>query len=162
MESMRGYWGLGLLLAFMGCGLLIRALLIQTGRYKAPLLREFERYRDAPFRYNVLRDLAAYTGATWGGIILVLAHLTPLPTPWLLPMALLWGAALLAHWLGADLEPIMPMPRWFARFLRMTSASERRRIAYAWLNITPAMRKHFNAQDDDFFAWVDLVMLTVV
>jgi hypothetical protein len=30
------------------------------------------------------------------------------------------------------------------------------------LNITPAMRKHYNAQDDAFFAWVDLVLLAAV
>lgn len=162
MEGLRGYGALGLLMTFVGFIMLARLIVIQTGRLKDPLLRIFERYRSAPYRYNSLRDMALYCGGGLGGLVLVAAHFTPLGTPWLLPMAMMWALALLLHALGGDLEPLLPKPRWFARFLRDTPLPERRRIAYAWLNITPSMRKHFNAHDEAFFAWVEMVTLAVI
>jgi hypothetical protein len=162
MEEMRGYWALGLLMAWVGGGLLTRAIFVQAGRLKGPLLRPFERYGDAPYRYNSLRDLVLCAAVFYSGIILFVAHFAPLAVSWLLPSLALGAAAVLAHWLESDLQPLMPKPGWFARFMRATTEPERRRIAYAWLNITPAMRAHFNAQDEAFFRWVDLVMLGVV
>lgn len=45
---------------------------------------------------------------------------------------------------------------------RKTTPDDRRRLAYAWGRISPAMRAHYNAQDEAFHAWVDLVMLAAV
>lgn len=162
MESMRGFWALGLLMAFVGGGLLVRAIFVQAGRLKGPLLRPYEQYGDFPYRYNSLRDLTLCAAIFYAGIVLLVAHYVLLSAGWLLPALLLALASALAHWLSDDLQPLMPKPGWYARFVRQTSDVERRRVAYAWLNITPAMRAHFNAQDDAFFTWVDLVLLATV
>jgi hypothetical protein len=162
MEAMRGFWALGVLMAFVGGGLLVRAIFVQAGKLKGPLLRPYERYGDLPYHYNSLRDLALYAAIFYAGIVLLVAHYVLLPAGWLLPVVLFTLAAALAHWLSDDLQPLMPKPGWYARFLRQTRDDERRRVAYAWLNITPAMRAHFNGQDEAFFTWVDLVMLAAI
>jgi hypothetical protein len=162
MSPLRELGTLGVMMTIIGVGLLARAIVIQTGRLKGPLLRSFERYSDTPARYNFTRDLLVYAALLVGGATLLLAQVVTLSTPWSIPTVLLLATAWLAHTLREELESFMPQPRWFARLMRMTTPAERRRIAYAWLNITPAMRKHYNAQDDAFFAWVDLVLLAVV
>lgn len=159
MEGLRGMWGFGLLLTGGGILLLIRAIVIQLGKAKGPLLERFETALDVSIHYNSLRDLAIDGAMVWAGAVLLIGHFTNISASWLLPVSAMLALSALAHWLGELLRPVMPKPAWYQCVIQKTTPEDRRRLAYAWQKISPAMRAHYNAQDEAFFSWVDLVML---
>jgi hypothetical protein len=159
MEVFRAFAALGLPLWIYGLVMLTRAVLIQAGRLKGALLREFQPYDEQPRRYNSLLDLTLHAGLLWGGVVLFLANYTTIASAWMLPAVMLLLLAWVAYGFQNDLQTVMPRPRWFQDVVQRTTAEERRRIAYAWLSITPNMRRHYNAHDQAFFRWVDLVLL---
>jgi uncharacterized membrane protein len=53
-------------------------------------------------------------------------------------------------------------PHWYHDLLSGASRQERRHIAYAWLRIPRRLRWRLNADQRAFYAWADLVRLTVI
>lgn len=77
-------------------------------------------------------------------------------------LVLAWISHNLKERIIGILKELPQVPRWYDTFLDQTSRYERRRIAYMWLRLPVRTRWIYNASDNFFFQWIDLVILASV
>lgn len=155
---------------FHSCGLilslvmLLRLALMVTGKFKDPMLAQFERYGGNELKFSLFPDLLL-----WGALALIFGHLALKPVI-LLPHGMMVLGGLLLYFrliyplmgqsIREDLEALSPRPLWYRRLLEYTAREERRQLAYMWLRLPRRTRLIFNVNDRAFYQWADLIVVS--
>lgn len=144
--------------------MLIRLGLMVTGKFKDPMLAQFERYGGDESTFNLIPGIML-----WGGLSLIFAHITLEPVI-LLPSGMVFFGALMLllhgmyYTLGTPikrkLDALSPRPRWYKRLMEYTAREERRQLAYMWLRLPRRTRLIFNVNDRAFYQWADLIVMS--
>lgn len=142
--------------------MLLRVGMMMTGRYKSPLLAQFEKYGGDELRFNPYPALVG-----WSGLALMSGYesgrriiAVPEAMPQLGLLLSITGLALyiqpaLRAWLAA----LAPRPPWYRHLMDMTTRIERRRLAYMWLRLPRRTRLRYNVNDRAFFQWAELIIM---
>lgn len=155
------FYGSGLLLSLW---MLTRLGLMVTGKFKDPLLAQFERYGGDETTFNLLPGVLF-----WGAWALIFGHLALKPVILLPNGMVIFGVILLYvwgfyHFLGQPirerLDAMSPRPLWYRRLLEYTAREERRQLAYMWLRLPRRTRLIFNVNDRAFYQWADLIVMS--
>jgi hypothetical protein len=142
-------------------GLMIRSWLIVLGLYKDPIFNVFERYGEERL-YVPLVSLILWTGAFSLFVLVTFFGVQMLAIPLFfaaLPAAYLYPY--FRRFVRRHHDWFMRYPRWYQRLQHMTEREERRRLAYMWLRLPAGTRLIYNASDQYFEQWRDLVLLTI-
>jgi hypothetical protein len=151
-----------LVMIFMiACLSFMRAVLITLGYYKEPVLSAFQQYGDE-VGFSPLLDMIL-----WGSIMSYLVFVVIVPSS----MLILFGVVALVlfiamYWQVKDNIMNYPAiflqyPRWYRDIVDHTSREERRKISYMWLGLPFKTRLLYNAREDAFRKWVELVVISV-
>lgn len=151
-----------LVMIFMiACLLFIRAVLVTFGYYKEPVLAAFQQYGDE-VGFSPLLDMLL-----WGSLMAYLIFVALVPSS----MLILFGVVSLIlfiamYWQVKDNIMNYPAiflqyPRWYRDIVDHTSREERRKISYMWLGLPFRTRLVYNAREDAFRKWVELVVISV-
>jgi hypothetical protein len=145
---------------------LARTVLIIVGWYKAPVLRQFEKYGDEE---SVYYSLPAFLG--WSGVLIITGNLWVsmvwgVVYPFIFAGGLLVATAYLAYrfpdYLGQHPGMFITHPRWLHDLHRRTTREERRRIAYMWLRLPARQRLVYSSDDRAFSYWVDMIIISTI
>jgi len=150
-----------ILIFIVACLLFLRAVLVTFGYYKEPVLAAFQQYGDE-VGFSPLLDMFL-----WGGIMAYLIFVAVVPSS----MLILFGVVSIIlfaslYWQVKDNimnhpEIFLQYPRWYRDIVDHTSREERRKISYMWLGLPFRTRLLFNAREDAFRKWVELVVISV-
>lgn len=150
-----------LLLAFIALMMTLRAFLIVMGTYKDPVLASFEHYGEE----QVFSPIFSLT--VWVIIFVYLALFLYVQAGPLFALGLLIGAFIasirerMEEWRYKYDSMFRMFPRWYFELVQRTDREERRRIAYLWLRLPLATRLLYNARNEYFHHWVDLVLMSI-
>ena len=150
-----------LLLAFFALMMTLRAFLIVMGTYKDPVLASFENYGEE----KVFSPIFSLT--VWVIIFVYLALFLYVQAGPLFALGLLIGAFIasmrerMEEWRYKYDSMFRVFPRWYFELVQRTDREERRRIAYLWLRLPLATRLLYNARNEYFHHWVDLVLMSI-
>lgn len=146
---------------FIVCLLFLRAALITFGYYKEPVLSAFQQYGDE-VGFSPLLDMVM-----WGVIMAFMMFLAIVPSS----LLILLGVIIMTlggffYWQVKDNimnypELFLQYPRWYRDIVDHTSREERRKISYMWLGLPLRTRLLYNAREDAFRKWVELVVISV-
>jgi len=141
--------------------LFIRAVLVTFGFYKEPVLSAFQQYGDE-VGFSPLLDMFV-----WGIVVAYLIFVVLVPSS----ILILFGVVsvilfLVGYWQVKDNimnhpEIFLQYPRWYRDIVDHTSREERRKISYMWLGLPFRTRLLYNAREDAFRKWVELVVISV-
>lgn len=139
----------------------LQSLLVVLGLYKEPILRSFEVYGEERL-YNPLLLLVL-----WSLVLVWLMIAIFVDTVFALFLFVL--ALPLFSYLDQPIKRFMHnhpgfflrFPRWYGELVTRANREERRRIAYLWLRLPLRTRLHYNARDEAFYQWAELVLLTI-
>ena len=141
-----------------------RQLFIVFGMHKGPVLKTCEIFGPEEILYYPLPQLLFWPGLlfTSGGILLrQFAPFYAVSGAFGAILIIGGGTAFYAEKRLRFTKKFSPLvPGWYVRLLRETSRGERRRIAYMWLRLPQRTRLLYNADDDLFFVWVELVIVS--
>lgn len=151
-------------IVLIGLGLLVlavRAGLIVLGIYKEPVLRRFETYgEESPYSpalgllcWSII--FTAYLMVSLlnvGAVLFLLIFL-------LAPFSVVYNHSQAIVRQYPSLFTFYP--RWYSDLVDRTSRDERRRLAYLWLRLPLRTRLLYNARDEFFNQWADLVLMTI-
>ncbi len=145
-------------------GMLARLGLVATGKFKDPLLAQFERYGGAELTFNLIPSALMWTGLA---LMCGQGALSPFL---LLPGSMTFfgflffviggGIFLLEPDLRDHISNFSPRPPWYRKLLTYTSRTERRQIAYMWLRLPRRTRLRYNVNDKAFYQWADLIVMS--
>lgn len=151
-----------LVMIFMvACLSFIRAALIALGYYKEPVLAAFQQYGDE-VGFSPLLDMIL-----WGSIMSYLIFVAIVPSSMLILFGVVAVVLFVAmYWQVKDNIMNYPAiflqyPRWYRDIVDHTSREERRKISYMWLGLPFKTRLLYNAREDAFRKWVELVVISV-
>ena len=151
-----------LILIFMtACVLFVRALLVAFGFYKEPVLAAFQQYGDE-VGFSPLLDMFL-----WGSVVAYLIFVAVVPSSMLILVGVVSIVLFVTvYWQVKDSimdhpEIFLQYPRWYRDIVDHTSREERRKISYMWLGLPFRTRLLFNAREDAFRKWVELVVISV-
>lgn len=151
-----------LTLIFIGvCLLFLRASLVTLGYYKEPVLSAFQQYGDE-VAFSPLLDMLL-----WGSLLMFMMFLAIIPSALLIMTGvILFSVAGFTYWQLKDKVLNYPTfflqyPRWYRDIVDHTSREERRKISYMWLGLPLRTRLLYNAHEDAFRRWVELVVISV-
>jgi len=151
-----------LTLLFLGTLIMtLRAFLIVIGFYKEPVLRQFESYGEE-IHYSPFLSLILWAIGLCLFLMLALLESSQLVLIIIVavaPVALMYSS--LPELIRDYPDVFLLYPRWYRDLTSGTSREERRRIAYMWLRLPMRTRLLYNARDEWFREWADLVLLTV-
>ncbi|NJR12942.1 hypothetical protein HC776_03595 [bacterium] len=140
----------------------LRAVLIVSGVYKAPILRSLEPY-GSDQHYSPLVSLVL-----WGIAIVLMLIWMLLGFQMLVAMILFLSIPIgLAYqhieiWVERHPRLFLMLPNWYWNLIVSTSRDEQRRLAYMWLRLPVRTQWMYNTHDVLFFQWTDLVLLSMV
>ena len=145
-------------------GFLARTVLIIAGWYKAPVLRQFEKYGDEENFYYSLPALLGWSGAMIITANLWVSMVWGVVYPFISAGGMLLVAAYVAYrfpeYMGRHPSLLLTHPRWLHELLGRTTRQERRRIAYMWLRLPLRLRLIYSSDDQAFMHWVDMVIIS--
>lgn len=151
-----------LFLIFLGvCFLFLRASLVTFGFYKEPVLSAFQQYGDE-VRFSPLLDMLL-----WGFVLVFFLFMAIVPSAILVMFGIVFFTILfLTYWRVKENvmeypEVFLQYPRWYRDIVEHTSREERRKISYMWLGLPFRTRLLYNAREDAFRKWVELVVISV-
>jgi len=153
--------GFGLLIAVGLLVLMLRSWLIVLGLYKEPILNTFEVYGDERI-YSPMFRLVLWTVVfVWFSLILLAGFdaVGLLTLILLLPLTSVYQR--IVPLIRNNPGLFMRFPAWYYWLIEHTTREERRRIAYLWLRLPLRTRLLYNARDEYFRQWVDLVLMTI-
>ena len=145
----------------ISCLLFLRAVLITFGYYKEPVLSAFQQYGDE-VGFSPLLDMLL-----WGSVIAYLIFVALVPSSMLILFGILSIILFTSlYWQVKDKimnhpEIFLQYPKWYRDIVDHTSREERRKISYMWLGLPFRTRLVFNAREDAFRKWVELVVISV-
>ena len=149
-------------LIFIGASLFfIRSTLVTFGYYKEPLLAAFQKYGEESALSPLLDMLI------WGGIMAYMLFIVIVPSSLLVLLGVMvFTTFMIVYWRVKDNIMNYPAvflqyPRWYRDIVDHTSREERRKISYMWLGLPFRTRLLFNAREDAFRKWVELVVISV-
>lgn len=140
----------------------LRAILIVSGLYKAPILQSLEEYgtdkRYSPLVSLVVWGVACVFMLLWLllGFPLLMALLLFLS----LPLGLIYQRV--ETWIETYPRLFLSFPLWYWTLLNTTNRDEQRRLAYMWLRLPMRTQWLYNTHDALFRQWTDLVLLSMV
>lgn len=141
---------------------LLRLLLIWQGLLKTPVMRSLQNYNKHS-HYSLSAWLILWLGLfSVSGSILLLNALNS-RFPLYLPGILLLFIAIY-QLTPTDRNTIRKphlQPYWYRELAKYSSLDEQRQIAYLWLRLPPRLKTYFELNDRAFFAWSDLVLLSI-
>ena len=149
------------LIFIIACLSFIRALLVTFGYYKEPVLAAFQQYGDE-VNFSPLLDMVL-----WGAVVGYLIFVAFVPSSVLIVFGVVSVIVFLfTYWQVKDNimdhpEIFLQYPRWYRDIVDHTSREERRKISYMWLGLPFRTRLLFNAREDAFRKWVELVVISV-
>jgi len=141
--------------------LFVRACLVTLGVYKEPILTAFQHYGEE-VGFSPLFD-----ACVWGLLLVYMTFMILVPSPFLIIIGLLAFAVFsVLYWQVRDSVMGYPQlflryPEWYRDIVNQTTREERRKLAYMWLGLPLRTRLRYNAQNDAFRKWVELVLLSV-
>jgi hypothetical protein len=141
--------------------LFLRACLVTLGWYKEPILSAFQQYGDE-VGFSPLFD-----SIVWGWILAYLLLLVIVPSSFLVVLGvLIFAISATLYWRIKDSilnhpEVFLRYPRWYREIVNTTSREERRKLSYMWLGLPLRTRLLYNAHEEAFRKWVELVVLSV-
>lgn len=151
-----------LILIFIGvCLLFLRASLVTFGYYKEPVLAAFQQYGEE-VGFSPLLDMLL-----WGIVMALMLLLAFVPSSMLILFSVIMLTALaMFYWRVKDNvmnypDVFLQYPRWYRDIVDHTSREERRKISYMWLGLPLRTRLLYNAREDAFRKWVELVVISV-
>ncbi len=154
--------GIMLFIIFLGVTImLIRSVMVVMGLYKEPIMRQLEHYgEERP--YSPLLQLIVWSIILFALCIVILFNSNSA----IMLFVLLSFPGLWLYWQIRDSVLSYPdiflvYPRWYHQLNASTTREERRRLSYMWLDLPPRLRLLYNARDDAFYLWAELVMLSV-
>ena len=139
----------------------LRACLVTLGFYKEPILSAFQQYGDE-VGFSPL-----FNSIVWSWILAYLLLLVIVPSSFLVVMGvMLFVISATLYWKIRDsilnhLAVFLRYPRWYRDIVDHTSREERRKLSYMWLGLPLRTRLLYNAHDEAFRKWVELVVLSV-
>lgn len=141
--------------------LFFRASLVTLGYYKEPVLTAFQQYGDevnfSPLLETVL----------WGILLGYMFFIALVPSSTLIMLGVVMFVIFVSlYWQLKDNinnhpDVFLQYPRWYREIVDHTSREERRKLSYMWLVLPLRTRLLYNARQDAFHKWVELVMLSV-
>ena len=149
------------LLMLLASLLFIRSCLVTMGFYKEPIISAFQQYGEE-VGFSPLFD-----AFTWGCALGYLIFLMVVPSTFLVMVGvMIFVAYVLLYWKIRDNVMSYPglflrFPRWYRDIVDHTSREERRKLSYMWLVLPLRTRLLYNAHQDAFRHWVELVVLSV-
>ncbi|MBI5931437.1 MAG: hypothetical protein HY862_19165 [Chloroflexi bacterium] len=142
---------------------LSRSIMVMLGLIKGPVLHSFEKYGDDERGYNGLLYLLFWMGAFSLNSGIWMARLS---RNVFLPMeslgVILMAGAFIAYRQAHLVHKFFHYPRWYFELEERTSRSERRRIAYMWLQLSRKGRLIYNSNDFAFNQWADLIIVSTI
>ena len=149
------------LIFFSVCLLFLRASLVTFGYYKEPVLTAFQQYGEE-VGFSPLLDMML-----WGIVMTFMLLLAIVPSSMLILFGVIFMTVLTTFYWRAK-ENVMDYPavflqypRWYREIVDHTSREERRKISYMWLGLPLRTRLLYNAREDAFRKWVELVVISV-
>lgn len=149
-------------LIFIGsCLFFIRAVLVTFGYYKEPVLSAFQQYGEE-VGFSPLLDMFV-----WGIVVAYLIFVVIVPSSLLILFGVVSIILFVAgYWQVKENimnhpEIFLQYPRWYRDIVDHTSREERRKISYMWLGLPFRTRLLYNAREDAFRKWVELVVISV-
>jgi hypothetical protein len=149
------------ILAFISLMMTLRAFLIVLGTYKDPVLASFEHYGEEKIS-------SPFLGLTlWTVLFIYFALFIYVQAGFLFMLGLILGGVIfsfrnaLEEWQNRYVTAFRMFPRWYFELAQRTDREERRRIAYLWLRLPLQTRLLYNARNEYFHQWVDLVLLSI-
>jgi len=143
-------------------GLFTRSLLIVLGWYKDPILRQFEQYGEEELMHSPLLALLMWAALLFVFALVMFFGMMYLLLPvFVLSIPIVYLYPSLKGWVRQHPQIFMAYPRWYGHLVRMTEREERRRLAYLWLRLPLRTRVVYNASDEYFAQWRDLVLMTM-
>lgn len=139
----------------------LRSALVIVGLYKDPVLASFENYGEERV-YSPMVWLVIWMGLTaYLALFLVIAApaVFTVGLVAMLPLSALHKQ--LEETVKAQSEIFRRFPAWYYQLAERTNREERRRIAYLWLRLPSRTRSLYNARQERFEQWVDLVLTTI-
>ena len=139
----------------------LRACLVTLGFYKEPILSAFQQYGDE-VGFSPL-----FNSIVWSWILAYLLLLVIVPSSFLVVMGvMLFVISATLYWKIRDSilnhpEVFLRYPRWYRDIVDHTSREERRKLSYMWLGLPLRTRLLYNAHEEAFRKWVELVVLSV-
>ena len=150
-----------ILIFIVVCLLFLRASLVTFGYYKEPVLSAFQQYGEE-VGFSPLLDMMM-----WGSAMAYMIFLAIAPSS----LLIMFGVLILTvfafiYWRVKENIMDYPAvflqyPRWYRDIVDHTSREERRKISYMWLGLPFRTRLLFNAREDAFRKWVELVVISV-
>lgn len=149
---------------FMVSGLFLsHSVLVVLGVLKGPVLHIFERYGDEEEFYDSLTRLALGLGVFSLASGIGLGRNFPRA---FLPLEAMGVITLVAtvifYRTSATTRKYFRYPIWYFELLERSSRSERRRIAFMWLNLSRKGKLIFNSSDHAFNQWADLIIVSTL
>ena len=153
----------GLFGSFM---MLFRLLLMLTGQLKGPVLGYFERYGESEGHFFPVPSLLFWSGMVILFTGFALERLVRFDFPSELLAVIFFVAAWLAfsgkEWVESYVSRLPKLPRWYGELYETTTRHERRRIAYMWLRLPLRTRLLYNANNNAFRQWTEMVILATL
>lgn len=149
------------LIFVVACLLFIRAVLVTFGYYKEPVLSAFQQYGEE-VGFSPLLDMFV-----WGVVVAYLIFVVLVPSSLLILFGVVSIILFVAgYWQVKENimnhpEIFLQYPRWYRDIVDHTSREERRKISYMWLGLPFRTRLLYNAREDAFRKWVELVVISV-
>jgi hypothetical protein len=149
---------------FMVSGLFLsHSVLVVLGILKGPVLHTFEKYGDEEHFYDSLTRLALGLGVFSLASGLGLGRSFPRAFFPLETMGITFlVATVICYRASPTTRKYFRYPIWYFELLERTSRSERRRIAFMWLNLSRKGKLILNSSDHAFNQWADLIIVSTV
>ena len=139
-----------------------RLILISAGWLKNPVMRQLESYSNSYSTYYPLPAMMIWSSmfAVSGSLLLMLIAQSrfPIYLPGILLMLGAWISVQYAD--GIMARSRWMQPKWYRDLQDRAGRYEQRRIAFAWIRLTPRIRTKLSLNDHAFELWVDLVLLS--
>jgi hypothetical protein len=151
---------------FGSLGMLFRLLLMMTGQLKGPVLGYFERYGESEGYFFPVPGLLFWAGTVILFTGFALERFVRVDFPSVLLAVLFWAMAWMAfnakEWVADWVQRLPKLPRWYAELCETSTRHERRRIAYMWLRLPLRTRLLYNANNNAFRQWTEMVILATL